>query len=158
MRIDAIRRERRPELDPEDLAPEAELLADDGLALADDEARLRAALKGLPPDQIQVIELSFFQDKPHGDIARVISATGRISPEEVVTVGTQVSGKVERLRRWLQERGEPYTVLREASFYTDSINDLPLLSVVRWPVVVDPDPRRESAALRKGWQVLHFRR
>ena len=68
------------------------------------------------------------------------------------------TGKVERLRRWLQEHGEPYTVLREASFYTDSINDLPLLSVVRWPVVVDPDPRLESAALRKGWQVLHFRR
>lgn len=69
LRIDAIRRERRPELDPDDFAPEAELPADDGLALADDEARLRAALKGLPPDQIQVIELSFFADKPHSEIA-----------------------------------------------------------------------------------------
>lgn len=69
LRIDAIRRERRPELDPDDFAPEAELPADDGLALADDEARLRAALKGLPPDQVQVIELSFFADKPHSEIA-----------------------------------------------------------------------------------------
>ena len=69
LRIDAIRRERRPELDPDDFAPEAELPADDGLALADDEARLRAALKGLPPDQVQVIELSFFSDKPHSEIA-----------------------------------------------------------------------------------------
>jgi phosphoserine phosphatase len=33
-----------------------------------------------------------------------------------------------------------------------------LLSVVRSPVVVDPDPRLESAALRNGWKVLHFRR
>jgi phosphoserine phosphatase len=49
-------------------------------------------------------------------------------------------------------------VLRQAAFYTDSINDLPLLSVVRRPVVVDPDPRLESAALRKGWQVLRFNR
>ena len=69
LRIDAIRRERRPELDPEDFMPEAEPAADDGLALADDEARLRAALKDLPPDQIQVVELSFFADKPHSEIA-----------------------------------------------------------------------------------------
>jgi HAD superfamily hydrolase (TIGR01490 family) len=68
------------------------------------------------------------------------------------------TGKVERLRDWLKQQGEPDTVLRQATFYSDSINDLPLLSVVRWPVVVDPDPRLESAALRKGWQVLRFKR
>ncbi|MBS1177012.1 MAG: hypothetical protein H6R06_1424 [Proteobacteria bacterium] len=68
------------------------------------------------------------------------------------------TGKVERLRAWLQEQGEAETVLRQATFYTDSINDLPLLSVVRQPVVVDPDPRLEATALRKGWQVLRFRR
>ena len=38
-------------------------------AVAEDEARLRAALKDLPADQIQVIELSFFADKPHSKIA-----------------------------------------------------------------------------------------
>jgi HAD superfamily hydrolase (TIGR01490 family) len=68
------------------------------------------------------------------------------------------TGKVERLRAWLQDQGHPETELRQATFYTDSINDLPLLSVVRSPVVVDPDPRLESAALRNGWKVLHFRR
>ncbi len=68
------------------------------------------------------------------------------------------TGKVDRLRAWLQDQGEPYAVLRQATFYTDSINDLPLLSVVRQPVVVDPDPRLESTAVRKGWQVLRFRR
>lgn len=68
------------------------------------------------------------------------------------------TGKVERLRAWLQAQQQPESVLKQASFYTDSINDLPLLSVVRRPVVVDPDPRLESAALRKGWQVLRFKR
>ena len=68
------------------------------------------------------------------------------------------TGKVERLRAWLQQHGHAESVLRQATFYTDSINDLPLLSVVRSPVVVDPDPRLESAALRNGWKVLHFRR
>jgi len=76
------------------------------------------------------------------------------------TLGTlnMRTGKVERLRSWLQAQGQPDSVLRQATFYTDSINDLPLLSVVRQPVVVDPDPRLESTALRKGWKVLRFKR
>jgi len=68
------------------------------------------------------------------------------------------TGKVERLRAWLQEHALPETALKQATFYTDSINDLSLLSVVRQPVVVDPDPRLESTALRKGWKVLRFKR
>ena len=68
------------------------------------------------------------------------------------------SGKVERLRHWLHEQGLDEVVLKQATFHTDSINDLPLLSVVRRPVVVDPDPRLASAALRKGWQVLRLAR
>jgi RNA polymerase sigma-70 factor (ECF subfamily) len=69
LRIDAIRRERRPELEPDDFSPEGEAGPDDALVWADNEVRLRAALRGLPPDQIQVIELSFFADKPHSQIA-----------------------------------------------------------------------------------------
>lgn len=68
------------------------------------------------------------------------------------------AGKVERLRRWLAETGQPDALLKEAHFYTDSINDLALLSVVRQPTVVDPDARLESAALRKGWNILRLRR
>jgi HAD superfamily hydrolase (TIGR01490 family) len=68
------------------------------------------------------------------------------------------TGKVDRLRNWLQQQQLSDALLRQATFYTDSINDLPLLSVVRHPVVVDPDPRLESTALRKGWKVLRFNR
>jgi RNA polymerase sigma-70 factor (ECF subfamily) len=71
LRIDAIRREKRPELDPDDpmLAPQAARDAEEGLAAAENEDRLRAALKNLPADQIRVVELSFFADKPHSEIA-----------------------------------------------------------------------------------------
>jgi RNA polymerase sigma-70 factor (ECF subfamily) len=69
LRIDAIRREKRPELEPEDFLPDSPAPADHAMALADEEVRLRAALKDLPPDQIQVVELSFFADKPHSQIA-----------------------------------------------------------------------------------------
>ena len=68
------------------------------------------------------------------------------------------AGKIDRLREWLSESGQPERLLKEASFYSDSINDLALLSVVRRPVVVDPDPRLESTALRKGWTVLRLNR
>lgn len=68
------------------------------------------------------------------------------------------TGKVELLRRWLVEMGHPERLLAEASFYSDSINDLALLSAVRRPVVVDPDPRLESTAQWKGWTVLRLRR
>jgi phosphoserine phosphatase len=68
------------------------------------------------------------------------------------------TGKVDRLRAWLQQQRLSDALLRQATFYTDSINDLPLLSVVRHPVVVDPDPRLESTARRKGWKVLRFKR
>ena len=67
------------------------------------------------------------------------------------------TGKVDRLRQWLSEQGVGSRA-QEASFYTDSINDLALLSVVRHPVVVDPDPRLESTALRKRWTVLRLNR
>lgn len=70
LRIDALRRERRPELDPDDFLPEPEAGADAGMMVAEKEGRLRLALKELPADQIQVVELSFFADKPHSQIAQ----------------------------------------------------------------------------------------
>jgi len=90
-------------------------------------------------------------------------------PTEVEVVGGRYTGrtlgtpnlrigKVERLRAWLAEQGLPNDLLRQATFYSDSINDLPLFSVVRYPVVVDPDLRLESTARRKGWTVLHLQR
>src|SRR5215469_254572 len=70
LRIDAVRRERHPELDPEDFLPEPDADADAALTQAENEVRLRMALKDLPADQIQVVELSFFADKPHSQIAQ----------------------------------------------------------------------------------------
>jgi RNA polymerase sigma-70 factor (ECF subfamily) len=72
LRVDAIRRERRPDFDPEDPAfvPEAEPAADEALTRRDDDERLRAAIVLLPPEQAEVVRLSFFADKPHSEIAK----------------------------------------------------------------------------------------
>jgi RNA polymerase sigma factor (sigma-70 family) len=71
LRIDAIRRERRPDFDPDDpaLVPAEEPAADAMLMREDDEMKLRAALKELSPEQAQVVQMSFFADKPHSQIA-----------------------------------------------------------------------------------------
>jgi RNA polymerase sigma-70 factor (ECF subfamily) len=71
LRIDAIRRERRPELDPNDptLQPQAEEGAEETMDRAKAEDRLRVALAGLPREQSEIIELSFLAEKPHSLIA-----------------------------------------------------------------------------------------
>ena len=70
LRIDAVRREKHPELDPEDFLPEPQAEADAALTLAENEVRLRTALKQLPVEQIEVVQLSFFAEKPHSQIAQ----------------------------------------------------------------------------------------
>jgi RNA polymerase sigma-70 factor (ECF subfamily) len=70
LRIDAIRREKRPKIeveDPTDQAPEPP--ADAVLAAAERDVRLRQAMTILPAEQAQVVRLSFFDDKPHSEIA-----------------------------------------------------------------------------------------
>ncbi len=63
-------------------------------------------------------------------------------------------GKVTRLNRWLGETG---LSLQGSSFYSDSMNDLPLLEQVSRPVAVDPDPRLQAAAEQRGWPVISLR-
>ena len=72
LRIDAIRRERRTEYDPNDpaLVPDEEPQADSYMVRADEDFVVRAALGTLPPDQMQVIQMSFFADKPHSQISK----------------------------------------------------------------------------------------
>ncbi len=67
-------------------------------------------------------------------------------------------GKVERLQVWLAAQGLGADRLAKAWFYSDSTNDLPLLSAVGHPVAVDPDARLLAHAQAQGWPVLQLRR
>jgi HAD superfamily hydrolase (TIGR01490 family) len=67
-------------------------------------------------------------------------------------------GKVARLQEWLAERGLPPTLLTQATFYSDSSNDLPLLGAVGEPVAVDPDARLLAHARSRGWRALKLAR
>ena len=63
-------------------------------------------------------------------------------------------GKIERVNRWLQQQGRTLASFDESWFYSDSLNDLPLLSVVTHPVAVDPDDTLREHAQRLNWPVL----
>ena len=67
-------------------------------------------------------------------------------------------GKVARLKDWLRTQGLQLSALADATFYSDSTNDLPLLLAVGHPVVVDPDERLAECARERGWPVLHLDR
>jgi HAD superfamily hydrolase (TIGR01490 family) len=66
-------------------------------------------------------------------------------------------GKVERLHAWLAARGEGLASFTETWFYSDSLNDLPLLTLVSHPVAVDPDETLRQHAERCGWPILSLR-
>lgn len=63
-------------------------------------------------------------------------------------------GKVTRLNRWLEEN---QFSLEDSYFYSDSMNDLPLLEKVANPVAVDPDPKLRAEAESRGWPVITLR-
>lgn len=59
-----------------------------------------------------------------------------------------------RLKRWMLENGFD---LEGSCFYSDSLNDVPLLEVVERPVAVDPDPKLRAEAERRGWEIITLR-
>ena len=65
-------------------------------------------------------------------------------------------GKLVRLESWLAQQGLNLEGFSESWFYSDSVNDLPLLERVTHPVAVDPDARLEAHARARGWPILQL--
>ena len=76
---------------------------------------------------------------------------------DIVGAPCMREGKLEHLDRWLAARGQALGDFSESWFYSDSVNDLPLLERVTHPVAVDPDARLQKAAAERGWRILSLR-
>ena len=63
-------------------------------------------------------------------------------------------GKVTRVTQWLAQQGKTWGDVSHSTFYSDSMNDLPLLERVTEPVATNPDPRLRALALERGWKIL----
>ena len=72
---------------------------------------------------------------------------------EIAGVPSMRDGKVVRVAQWLQERGLDWLDVK-TTFYSDSMNDLPLLEQVNHPVATNPDPKLRTLALERGWRIL----
>lgn len=72
---------------------------------------------------------------------------------EIDGVPSLREGKVLRMEQWLTSRGLDWNSV-DATFYSDSPNDVPLLEKVNRPVATNPDPRLRALAQARGWPVL----
>lgn len=68
------------------------------------------------------------------------------------------AGKLLRVRDWLAAMDRSLDDFSQSWFFSDSHNDLPLLSAVTHPVAVDPDPLLREHAAAQGWPVVTWRR
>lgn len=93
-RIDLLRRDRSGKLDPEDpsLFPASLAIDETGLDQEERDRRVRAAIAGLPEEQRLLIRLSFFEGKPHGEIAEQLNLP-------LGTVKSRIRLAFTRLRR-----------------------------------------------------------
>jgi HAD superfamily hydrolase (TIGR01490 family) len=72
---------------------------------------------------------------------------------EIEGVPSLREGKVHRVQEWLAAKGLRWDDA-EITFYSDSMNDLPLLERVDHPVATNPDERLRAIARERGWRIL----
>ena len=122
------------------------------------------------------------QHKANGDLLMIITATNSFvtgpiaaafgvehligtDPEQVngeftgkvAGLPSFKEGKVTRLNDWLSSRGQSLEDFGTTWFYSDSHNDLPLMSRVKQPVAVDPDDILRTHAEQQGWPIISLR-
>jgi HAD superfamily hydrolase (TIGR01490 family) len=66
-------------------------------------------------------------------------------------------GKIVRVEAWLESMGLWWGSFGNSWFYSDSHNDLPLMSKVTHPVAVDPDARLRAHAEKNHWEIITLR-
>lgn len=81
-----------------------------------------------------------------------VDADGRFTgyPMEPLCYG---HGKLELAQAYCDAQG---IALHDCHFYTDSMTDLPVLEAVGQPVCINPDPRLNQLARRRGWPVFDW--
>jgi HAD superfamily hydrolase (TIGR01490 family) len=117
-----------------------------------------------------------------GDLCIIITATNRFVTEPIARIlginnliatepaqedgefngqvfGTPCfrEGKITRLEDWMDEHNLTWLSFLESWFYSDSLNDIPLLKKVTNPVAVDPDSTLEKYAKENNWPIISLR-
>ena len=72
---------------------------------------------------------------------------------EIKGIPSLGEGKLKRVEQWLKAQGLVMSEV-QTTFYSDSINDAPLMSSVKYPVATNPDERLKALAIEKSWPIL----
>ncbi len=94
-------------------------------------------------------------------VEHLIAAEPELTAEDEFTgkpVGTPPygAGKVINMRTWLAAMGKSLDSFERSHFYSDSQNDIPLLSVVTHPVATNPNAKLIAHAQAHGWPILNL--
>ena len=112
----------------------------------------------------QVLIVTATNDFVTGPIAQVFGVSELIAVQlerdaqglvtgEIVGTPSAREGKVQRMNEWLARRSLDWADV-ETTFYSDSLNDLPLLEKVTHPVATNPDDKLRLLARDRGWPIL----
>lgn len=75
---------------------------------------------------------------------------------KLIGTPTHGAGKVVHTKAWLESMGKSFDDFDHTYFYSDSPNDLPLLSIVSNPVATNPSDKLKQHAIEKGWPVIYL--
>lgn len=81
------------------------------------------------------------------------TAEGEITGK-LVGIPTSGKGKVIHMNEWLASQGKSLDSFPRSYFYSDSQNDIPLLSAVTHPVATNPNALLKAHAQAQGWPIL----
>lgn len=92
-------------------------------------------------------------------ISNLIAAEPEVSAEGEITgklrgIPTSGPGKVVHTNEWLARQGKSLDSFDRSYFYSDSQNDIPLLSAVTHPVATNPNALLKTHAQTQGWPIL----
>ena len=107
------------------------------LASATNELIVQPIAKRLDIQNVIGTQVKFINDK----------CTGEYIPPSALG-----EGKLKLVQQWMQRNN--FDDFSGVTFYSDSINDLPLLEAVDFPKAVNPDAMLEKISLKRGWEII----
>ena len=92
-------------------------------------------------------------------VANLIAAEPELNVAGEITgrlqgMPTSGPGKVVHTKQWLDSHGKTLESFSRSYFYSDSQNDIPLLSAVTHPVATNPNALLKAHAQAHGWPIL----
>jgi HAD superfamily hydrolase (TIGR01490 family) len=93
------------------------------------------------------------------NVEHLIAARPEMLPDGSLTgklIGTPTfaAGKITHTKAWLEQMGKTLADFERSYFYSDSQNDIPLMSLVTDPVATNPNTKLKAHALAHGWPIL----